>query len=107
AVAIVPHPVDDSVLSLVTAPAVPGGDKALVIPASRLLQRFGQLFLGFLVLVSQLRKIADRRVSSPGAGRFVGADAHCVIPKASWRVTGGGWRVAGKPDSTGHRRIAA
>ena len=60
AVAIVARPVDDPVLPLVAAAAMPGRDEALVVPAPGFLERLGQALLGLLVLVGQLGKVADR-----------------------------------------------
>src|SRR5262249_11230314 len=80
AVAIVPPPVDDPVLPLVPAAAVPRRDESLVIPTPRLLEGLGQALLGLLILVAQPGEVADRGVPPSGAGRFVDANSHRSSP---------------------------
>src|SRR5205085_39017 len=59
------------------------GDEPLVVPAALLLERLREAFLRLLVLVGQLGEVADRRVASAGARRFVVTDTHDSIHSRS------------------------
>ena len=89
AILVVSLKVDDPVHPLVPTAAMASGDKALIIPAARLLERLGQALLGLLVLIRQLGEIADRGVAPAGAGRLVVADTHREGVLLRLRASGG------------------
>jgi len=67
--------VDHAVHLLVATTAVTRCDLALVVTTAGLSLRTQQGTLG-LVALRQILEVADRRVASTGAGRFVDSDAH-------------------------------